>query len=175
MNKIEIRKLIKERKSEYRFQELKSESERIIHALENCSHFRDAHTALLYHSLPDEVCTHEFIIKWHLSKRILLPKVQGDELTLHVFSHVNELRQGSYRIMEPHGTEFSQYDDIDLAIVPGVAFDRRNNRLGRGKGFYDRLLPQLRNAYKIGICFPFQFVDEIPVDTFDVPMDMVIC
>jgi 5-formyltetrahydrofolate cyclo-ligase len=55
-----------------------------------------------------------------------------------------------------------------------MAFDKANHRLGRGKGYYDRLLPRLKNAYKIGVCFPFQFLDEIPSEAHDVVMDEVI-
>ena len=76
--------------------------------------------------------------------------------------------------MEPvdDGTIISN-DDIDLIVVPGVAFDRERNRLGRGKGYYDRLLSQLK-ASAIGICFDFQLKGQIPTEPFDRKMDLVI-
>ncbi len=64
-------------------------------------------------------------------------------------------------------------DDIDLIIVPGVAYDNRGNRVGRGKGFYDRLLRSMR-AIKIGIGYEFQIVNEIQAESHDVKMDIVI-
>jgi 5-formyltetrahydrofolate cyclo-ligase len=64
-------------------------------------------------------------------------------------------------------------ETVELAIVPGIAFDRSNHRLGRGRGYYDRLLPQL-NSYILGICFDFQLFDAIPYDEYDVPMDEVV-
>lgn len=64
-------------------------------------------------------------------------------------------------------------NEIDLIIVPGVAFDRQRNRLGRGKGFYDRLLSTL-NVPKIGISYDFQLKDQIPVEPFDRKMDLII-
>lgn len=79
----------------------------------------------------------------------------------------------SYGIAEPTGTLFTDYPSIDLAIIPGVAFDRHGHRLGRGKGYYDKLLPQI-SATKIGICFPFQIIDEVPTDHFDIRMSSVI-
>ena len=78
--------------------------------------------------------------------------------------------------MEPQGKDFTELEKIDLAIIPGMAFDKEGNRLGRGKGYYDRLLQQLRDCtiYKIGICFDFQFLDHIPTEPHDIPVDEVI-
>ena len=69
---------------------------------------------------------------------------------------------------------FTDYAAIDFIVVPGVAFDAKGNRLGRGKGYYDRLLPRIPSAYKAGICFPFQLVEEVPAESFDVRMDIII-
>ncbi len=68
------------------------------------------------------------------------------------------LREGAYHIMEPAGTLFPphRYSEIDVAIIPGMAFDTQGNRLGRGKAYYDRFLPKIPGAYRIGIAFPFQ-------------------
>ncbi len=79
-----------------------------------------------------------------------------------------------FGIEEPTGAEFTDLDKVDLIIVPGVAFDRQRNRMGRGRGFYDRLLKSTPNAYKVGVGFNFQLVDNVPVEPFDVPMDNVI-
>jgi 5-formyltetrahydrofolate cyclo-ligase len=78
--------------------------------------------------------------------------------------------------MEPTGEVFSvdSYHEIDLAVIPGVAFDRHGARLGRGKGYYDRLLSLMLNAYKIGICFPFQLLEHIPSEPHDVLMNEVV-
>ena len=81
---------------------------------------------------------------------------------------------GVYGIEEPTGEAFTDYAAIDFIVVPGVAFDAKGNRLGRGKGYYDRLLPRIPTAYKAGICFPFQLVEEVPAESFDVRMDIII-
>lgn len=64
-------------------------------------------------------------------------------------------------------------DKIDVILVPGVAFDAYGNRLGRGKGYYDKILKQT-NAYKIGVCFDFQFIENVPTEVHDVKMDKVV-
>ena len=84
------------------------------------------------------------------------------------------LRISSYGILEPTGEPFTQYENIDFALIPGMAFDADGNRLGRGKGYYDRFLPLMTRARKVGICFPFQFLPHIPTEPTDMPMDEVI-
>ena len=80
---------------------------------------------------------------------------------------------GSFRIEEPDGDDTVDIDDIDLVIVPAVAYDRHGNRVGRGKGYYDRLLSRSR-ATTIGICYDFQLFDEFDTDDFDIPVDYVV-
>ena len=83
------------------------------------------------------------------------------------------MKLSSFGILEPLGEEFTDFGQIDLAIVPGMGFDRNLNRIGRGKGYYDKLLPNLR-AFLVGVCYTFQLHDEIPVETHDFPMNCVI-
>ena len=139
---------------------LQSQSAEILAALEAHPAFRAASIVLLYYSLKDEVDTHEFVRKWSREKLVLLPVVKGEELE-------------AYGIGEPTGELFTDYAAIDFAVIPGVAFDATGNRLGRGKGYYDRLLPRL-TAFKAGICFPFQLVEEVPAEPFDIRMDTII-
>lgn len=152
---------------------LQSQSAEILAALEVHPAFRAASIVLLYYSLKDEVDTHEFVRKWSREKLILLPVVTGEELELRVFTGPEDLATGAYGIGEPTGELFTDYAAIDLAVIPGVAFDAAGNRLGRGKGYYDRLLPRL-TAFKAGICFPFQLVEEVPAEPFDIRMDAII-
>lgn len=150
------------------------QSAEILAALEAHPAFKAADTVLLYHSLKDEVDTHEFIRKWSRLKRILLPVVVGDNLELRVYTGPEDLAIGAYGIEEPTGARFTDYAAIGFIAVPGVAFDRNGNRLGRGKGYYDRLLPRIPAAYKAGICFPYQLVEEVPAEPFDIRMDEII-
>lgn len=151
-----------------------SQSAEILAALEAHPAFKAANTVLLYYSLEDEVDTHAFVRKWSRQKRILLPVVVGDDLELRVYTGPEDMAVGSYGIAEPTGEIFTDYAAIGFIAVPGVAFDRNGNRLGRGKGYYDRLLPRIPSAYKAGICFPFQMVEEVPAEPFDIRMDEII-
>lgn len=145
----------------------------MLERLEQHPRFRTAHTVLLYYSLRDEVQTHAFVEKWYRRKKILLPVVKGDVLELRVYTGKQNLKTGeAYHIEEPEGEAFTRYGEIDLAVIPGVSFDSKGNRLGRGKGYYDKLLPQL-NSYNIGICYGFQVSESIPTEVFDRPMDEV--
>lgn len=152
---------------------LQSQSAEIFTALEAHPAFRAARIVLLYYSLKDEVNTHEFVRKWSREKQILLPVVVGDDLELRIYTGPEDLTTGAYGIEEPTGALFTDYATIDFAVIPGVAFDAAGNRLGRGKGYYDRLLPHL-TAFKAGICFSFQLVEEVPAEPFDIRMDAVI-
>ncbi len=175
MDKKELRKQIRQLKSLYSPDEKRRLSSAIMERLERNSRFAAARWVLCYWSMEDEVYTHDFVRKWAGEKHILLPGVRGEELEIKLFCGEEHLCPGEgYAIPEPEGESFADYDKIDLVIVPGMAFDRSGNRLGRGKGYYDRFLKECK-AYKIGICFPFQFrEDAIPTDSLDVPMDEVI-
>ncbi len=151
-----------------------NQSEQILKKIEKLEFFKNANDVLLYWSMDDEVRTHEFIIKWSTSKKIFLPVILEDELEVREFVNIESMQKSSkFPIVEPTGKSLPSLNIIDLVILPGVAFDRHNNRLGYGKGYYDKLLPQL-DAYKIGICYNFQLFDEIPHDEYDIKMDQVI-
>ena len=176
MQKPEIRKWIKGLKSARSAEWMKQKSNEICSSLLADGLWRTAGTVLLYHPLPGEVDTTMLLEKALLmGKRVLLPKVVGDELELRIYTP-GSLQPGTYNIMEPTGEVFpvDSYHEIDLAVIPGVAFDRHGARLGRGKGYYDRLLSLMPNAYKIGICFPFQLLEHIPSEPHDMLMNEVV-
>lgn len=171
--KKELRKYIRQQKALYSPKQLEEQSINIINKL--CSHplYTRAKTILLYHSLPDEVNTHVLIAEACKEKTVLLPTVVGEELELHVYTPSSATHTGSFSIVESEGELFTNYQSIDLAIIPGMAFDEEGNRLGRGKGYYDRLLPNL-TCPSIGICFPFQLLEHIPSEHFDRKVNEVI-
>ncbi len=171
--KQQIRKAISERKKALTENSFLDFSGKLFIHLESLPVFQNAKTILLYHSLKDEVRTHAFIEKWKNEKLIILPVVNGEDLILKEYNDSSELRTGAYGIQEPSGELFSDYNKIDLAIIPGVSFDKVGNRLGRGKGYYDRLLPKIK-AFKIGTCFSFQLSEEIPTEPHDTKMNLVV-
>ena len=170
MTKQELRRLIRERKALCPIEERLRLSEDICRKVMSTQVWQQARTVLLYHALPDEVNTLSLLRVQ--GKNILLPVVVGDDLELRIFD--GSTAEGAFHIQEPTGQLFTDYASIDLAIIPGMAFDQAGHRLGRGKGYYDRLLPRLTQAYRLGICFPFQMLDSVPTEEHDIPMNEVI-
>lgn len=168
--RIEIRQL----KRACPLEERRRKSLSVWEAVERDEVFQQAETVLAYWSMDDEVYTHDFVKRWAGSKTLLLPCVKGDELELRYFDGEERLQPGEgYAIPEPVGELFADWGKIDLILVPGVAFDKFGNRLGRGKGYYDKVLKQT-GAYKLGVCFDFQLVERVPVEPHDVKMDRVV-
>lgn len=174
MDKKQLRKQIRERKKEFSLPEKIELSRSVFEKIEKEELFKEAKVVLLYYSMDDEVYTHDFVEKHYKTKTILLPCVDGDDLILRQYLGIESMKAGEqFGILEPVGKEFNDLEKIDLMIIPGVAFDKEKNRLGRGRGFYDRLLKTV-NATKIGVCFDFQIVEQVPTEDFDVKMDVVI-
>ena len=172
MEKSDIRRKIKAMRSMLLEAERMSAADEVFEQLEKTAAFLLADRILMYHSLPDELSTHRFLDKWHDRKNFYLPRVNGVNLEILPYDE-SRLELGAFHIEEPTGDNTVSPDEIELVIVPAVAYDRSGNRLGRGKGFYDRLLSSTK-ATKVGVGYEFQIVDEIPAEPHDVKMDMVI-
>lgn len=177
MLKTDIRALIKQRKQCFSAELLCQWSENAIDKLFHEPHIEQATTIVAYHSLPDEVATHKLLEALLITgKTIYLPSVEDNRhLKLHRYLGEEYLKTGAYNIKEAQGEALNNYDSVEVALIPGVAFDRENHRLGRGGGYYDRLLPLLKNAFKIGLCFDFQYLDTLPTEKHDVTMDKIYC
>lgn len=107
----------------------------------------------------------------------LYPKVNGDSMSFHPIRDPNhELVTGAFGIREPRpDLTCVPPQTIDAFFCPGLAFDARGGRLGRGKGFYDRLLENARpDALRIGVCFPWQIVEDTFAEAHDIAMDAVV-
>ena len=171
-SKKDLRQMIRLRKQKHSA----AESPALLAALQSESHYANARTLLLYRALPDEVQINPlFDGLIAQGKTILLPRVVSDtDMELRLYTGVDSLQAGAFGIMEPTGPLYTDYAAIDVAVIPGMAFDADGHRLGRGKGYYDRFLPLIPRAYKIGLCFPWQLVDEVPSDAHDIMMDGVI-
>jgi len=172
--KKKLRKEIRNLKKQQTQEQKETASASIIESIEKQPFFKNAETVMVYWSMADEVITHDAILKWHREKRIILPCVNGDILELREFTGIDSMKEGDFfGILEPKGPIFTELNALDLIIVPGVAFDINNNRMGRGKAYYDGLL-KTTNAFKLGICFDFQLLENIPADSHDIPMDGII-
>ncbi len=175
MDKSEVRRIMRERKRAVPPEEKLRRSELIMQRVEQSDAFRQASVVLLYWSMADEVQTHRFVERWYRQKTLLLPCVDGDDLRLRQYTGPDCLVAGEqFGIGEPTGEEWTDLEAVELIVVPGVAFDGRGHRMGRGRGFYDRLLKSTPRAVKIGVGYDFQMLDAVPVEPHDVNMDLVI-
>ena len=141
--------------------------------------FRDAQNILFYVSYGNEVYTHDMIkesIK--VGKTVVVPKsvTKNHTLILSRFTNWNDLEMGAYNILEPKNESLTKVDieSIDLIIVPGVVFDESGNRIGHGRGYYDRLLNGSQNIPTIGLAFEFQIVENIEPEQHDEKINIII-
>jgi len=142
--------------------------------------FMDAKIVFFYASFKSEVETFAMIKETlKMNKRLVLPKVRKEEhgVMLYEIKDINELSTGYMGIPEPSSLkEYSlSLDEVDLIVIPGVAFDYAGNRLGYGGGYYDMLLAQRKKRSPIiALAYDEQLVDKIPSEPHDVKVDMII-
>ncbi|MBN1258404.1 5-formyltetrahydrofolate cyclo-ligase [Candidatus Peregrinibacteria bacterium] len=144
--------------------------------LENMDAFRRARHILFYYAHGSEVDTLP-LLKNHMTEKVLyLPKLMGKNQFMALpFPSLRALRKGIYGIPEPvPAEEIDMAPPLDLIIIPGVAFDRRGNRLGMGKGYYDRFLKAFKAVPKIALAFEEQVLAQVPKEIYDEPVDLVL-
>lgn len=172
MDKNEIRRRMRARKTLLDDADRRDAAMDVYRNLTKMAAFMMADHVLLYNSLPDELATREFFDLLPRDKHYYLPRVNGPLLDILPYDAAR-MHLGAFRIEEPDGDDVVDVDNIDLIVVPAVAYDRAGNRVGRGKGYYDRLLRNCR-AIKVGVCYPFQIVDDIDSEAHDVRVDYII-
>lgn len=164
---------MKARKSLLTAREKAQAASHVFEKLEQSAAFLMAQNILMYHSLPDELSTLDFLDRWAGRKHFFLPRVNGVNLDILPYDR-SHLSLGAFHIEEPQGDETADIHDIEMVVVPAVAYDRKGNRVGRGKGYYDRLLHDTK-ATKVGVGYDFQLLEEeIPAEPHDVGVDLVI-
>lgn len=173
LEKQDLRKEIKRKVNLLTEKQRNYQSSIVFQRIEESPIFQQSKVVLSFWSLPDEISTHDFNERWFQKKKFVLPVVVGDDLELRQYQGIAQMRKGAFNILEPVGENLSDLSEIDLAIIPGMAFTCEGLRMGRGRGFYDRLLPQLK-CRKIGVCFDCQIVESLPLDPWDVPLDGVV-
>lgn len=129
---------------------------------------------LIYLSKEIEVDTFSLIKELiKLDKNIYVPKIENEKMEFYKFTSFHDLKLGKFNILEPvKKIKFTSYEDCCI-IVPGLLFDKYNNRLGYGKGYYDYFLNK-HNLYKIGLCFQEFIIDRLECEEHDIKMDIVI-
>lgn len=142
----------------------------------NLQEWKSAQNIFIYISTNHEVSTRELIKEYFDKKNIIVPKSHEkfNTLTLHKIKSFDDTSKGLYSIMEPlPHTEIIEPQAIDLAIIPGIAFDKKGHRIGYGKAYYDRLCAHL-TCPKFALAYEVQIVDNVPAQKHDIPVNGII-
>ena len=139
--------------------------------------FRRAQTVALYSPVHNEVSTLHLMRDALADRRsVVMPQVAGDDLVFRRVLSLDDLAPGRFGILEPRpDTATVPLAELELIVLPGVAFDRRGHRLGYGKGYYDRALLAAGNSCRrVGLAYDFQLVDRLPTFDHDMQLDLLL-
>lgn len=166
---------MKKRRQELSKDEILASSRAAKEYLFSLECFKNSNTVMAYLSAFNEVDTSEIISEICNTKNLVVPvsNVKTHTIIPSYITDMTELKKGAYGISEPETIRVAEINDIDLAIIPGIAFDRHGNRTGFGMGYYDRFLNEF-NGIKIGLCYSFQVLDNLETEKHDIKMDMII-
>ena len=178
MDKNSLRHIILSKRNALSAQEIREKSKAIHEKLLSLPEFLDARTVCLYMSFGSEVHTQEVIEHcFGRGKKVLIPAMAGSlgDLVPAEFLGFEKLKEAAFGIKEPFPVKEVPVEEIDLVISPGVAFDEKLNRIGFGKGFYDKFLSKIPPRVPvIAIAFDLQVLPEIPVEAHDKKMTKII-
>jgi len=165
---------LKRQKEGDRSQKIKAIGSKLLKAIE----FKKAKTVMFYIALRGEVNTDQMIkAAKQLGKIVAVPVCISDRISIKpcILDGHGVMRKGPYGVVEPAVKRPARLRDLDLIIVPGLAFDKKGNRLGRGKGYYDRFLGSLpKGTPIIGLAYDFQILPTVPTASHDVSVTHVI-
>ena len=180
MTKKSIRQSIKRATQSLSREELNVQSDKVVESLKELILSRKPSVVALFSPLPDEVDITpviEYLVEQNQCL-VVLPRVdiKADKPTMEFYPYCKaEMEVGAYGINEPQGDNPCSAEAIDLMVVPAVAFTRRGERLGRGKGFYDCYLSREGfRAYTVGVCYSHQLLDSLPTEPHDCRVDEVV-
>ena len=136
--------------------------------------FLEADEIYCYIDFRNEVDTRKIIEEaWRLGKRVAAPRIEGSEMNFYYIDSFTKLESGYFGVLEPVGEEKAEGEQV-LVIMPGAAFDKKRNRIGYGKGYYDRFLEKYPTYRTLALAFELQVVDKIPSDSFDVKPNQIV-
>ena len=167
-----LRELLIQKRRMMSAEERTAQSALILSQLEKMTVFQEAKTVLLYYPKNNEVDVLPLFKRYKRDKVLLLPVTHRRGMTANPYEGNDKMHRGKVGIPEPTTPPYE--GEIDLIIVPSVAFDKQGNRLGRGGGYYDRFLKKQSHATFIGVGYDFQLVDEVPVRKHDQKMHRII-
>ncbi|MBR2300498.1 MAG: 5-formyltetrahydrofolate cyclo-ligase [Bacteroidaceae bacterium] len=173
-DKKEIRAFVRNTLKSITVDERLLRSDNIAKQLLSLDELYSARVIALFVSLPDEPDTALLLNELSNRCRVVVPRIGGDTMEFYDYCE-QTLSSGSYGILEPSDGEAVAPRDIDIMIVPGVAFTIEGHRMGRGKGYYDKYMSREGfRALKIGICLAPQILEWLPCEPHDIKMDIII-
>ncbi|MGO5051432.1 5-formyltetrahydrofolate cyclo-ligase [Lachnospiraceae bacterium LCP25S3_G4] len=173
--KQEIRKACLLQRKALSLQDWKVKSDIIIDKVLSHPLYLDAEYILCYIDAKQEVCTKRLIEKsLRLGKKVAVPRVSGSEMAFYYIQSYRELEPGYFGILEPNKHTPIASPPHALVIMPGVAFDFNCNRIGYGKGFYDKYLVKHENYRRMALAFDIQCVEHVEADEFDIRPELVV-
>ncbi len=172
--KDEVKKKMLEKRKYLPKEEIIEKSRKIEANLFNLEQYKKSKTIMFFVSFNSEAYTHDMIRKSLKDKTVVVPKVVHHEIEPSVIIDFDNLISGKFGILEPIDVIKIAYKNIDLVLVPGIAFDKEGHRIGYGFGYYDRFLRKVPKAIKIGLAFDFQVADKIPREEHDAPVDLIV-
>jgi 5-formyltetrahydrofolate cyclo-ligase len=177
IQKQQLRKEIRSLKASLTDVDKRTAADVVMQELLSDSRLRECTNIVLFWSMPDEISTLAIVDKLNESHDVYLPVIVGDDLQFRLYEGLESMSaEGQYGIFEPTSAVSLQSGAPQTAIVvPGMAFTQSGCRMGRGRGYYDRILSRFPDAYKIGICYKCQIVSSLPVERHDIMMDRVVC
>lgn len=172
--KKDIRKYIYGVRKKCTDQEIENWSRKITEKVLSHPAFIQAEKIMVYADYNHEVITRYIIEEaWKLKKEVAVPKVSGKDMIFYKLTDFSQLEEGYYGIPEPTKGQIADWQDA-LMIMPGVAFDRDNHRVGYGGGFYDRFLEKHPGLVRLAIAFEFQILEQVPVEPTDILPQIII-
>jgi len=174
MKKEELRKALLKKLLNLTKKEVKEKSRKIQKNLEKLPLYKKAKRVMVYYPLKGEVDLLDMVRK--AKKDFCFPKIEGENLVPYLVKDLEkDFKKGKFGVKEPIGgrCEKIKEENLDLVIVPGLAFDYQKNRLGRGAGFYDRFLKKVEKT-KIGVAFDFQVLESLPYLSHDEKVDILV-
>ena len=172
-DKKRVRELLAQKRRLLSKEDIAEQSSKVVAAVEQMPLFQSAKTVLIYYPTHNEVDLLSLIKRYKKEKTFLFPVVHRKTMTACPYEGNAKMHRGKFNIPEP--TTEPYVADIDLILVPGVGFDKRGNRLGRGGGYYDKFITRLgRKTLLVGVGYDFQLVEEVPANRWDKRLDYVV-
>lgn len=170
----QMRARMKQKRDALNQSEVRQLSDRLCAIVKEQSWFTEAETVYFYYPLGKEADILPLAeAALNMGKQVAFPKVNGIAMEFYQIHALSEFSEGTFHVMEPMGQERICRQDA-LVLVPGLAFDGNGNRMGYGKGYYDRYFARYSMCRKIGISYEQQIISQVICDRYDIPMDALV-